>query len=459
MQLWTIILIVFILYIRTVNYKYIIDDIVKREGYLFQVPLAAPPASFWKTRPSIMYRLFMIGMHCVNVSIIYMLWGWAPALLFAVHPMSVWGVAWVTGNYYATATYFTLIAYYIIHFFPNIFGAMASMFIFAAALNSTVCPIAFPFIFLFTEHWGLVLFFPLAMFLFGNRFRTGYKIRRSFHARKGVVDESFTWRRIFVMPKVVARYIYEFLYPNRLCLFNPFGRNLRDNQNRYDRMHSPNQEFWYSLILCLSVFIFGLMVNPLAVLWFFVVIGVHSQWNLTGQFYAQRYLYLPMIGLCVIIGQLFQGYPIVIAIIATFFAIRTHLFIPSFGNIKAMWVTGVEAYPAFGSAYNSYAQYLLNSGEEKHPHDINEISYLLTKAIHLEPESWEIHMNLACFYVFIGRLDLALQYTDNAINILKPLGGIDLPLKQLEGQRVRILDEMKRLEEEKKKGGEGEQNV
>ena len=51
MSLWLIIAIVVLLYIRTLNYKYVIDDIVKRDGYMYEVPETAPPPDFWDKRP------------------------------------------------------------------------------------------------------------------------------------------------------------------------------------------------------------------------------------------------------------------------------------------------------------------------------------------------------------------------------------------------------------------------
>lgn len=183
MALALICALVVLLYARTVNYNYVIDDNVKRDGYMYEVPLEGPQPDYFKKRPPKLYRIFMIGMHCVNVSVIYLLWGWAPALLFAVHPIGVWGTAWVTGNYYATTAYFCLIGYYLLTVFPNVYGALGAMALYAAALNSTVCCISFPFIFLFPfmgTPWGLTLLFPLVTYLNGKRFRTGIKTRLDF---------------------------------------------------------------------------------------------------------------------------------------------------------------------------------------------------------------------------------------------------------------------------------------
>lgn len=246
MALALILALVVILYIRTINYNYVIDDNVKRNGYMYEVPSEGPPPDFWMQRPSKFYRLFMIGMHCVNVSIVYLLWGWAPALLYAVHPLCVWGTAWVTGNYYATTAYFCLIAYYILSVMPNIFTAALALALYTAALNSTICALTFPFVCVAVGlPFGWTLFFPLIMYLRGHRFNTGIRIRLDFNKGKRV-DASFTWRRLILMTKVVARYIHTAFIPEKLGFFRQFGRRLHDDQSRYDFMHKANPEFWWS---------------------------------------------------------------------------------------------------------------------------------------------------------------------------------------------------------------------
>ena len=60
MELIAILALVFLLYFRTLSYNYCIDDNVKREGYMYDVPLSPPDFSFYGTKPTKMYRLFMI---------------------------------------------------------------------------------------------------------------------------------------------------------------------------------------------------------------------------------------------------------------------------------------------------------------------------------------------------------------------------------------------------------------
>ena len=452
MELALIWLIVFALYLRTIKYLYVIDDAVKRTGYMYEVPLTAPPIDFFMTRPSVMYRLFMIGMHCVNSTVIYLLWGFAPALLFAVHPMGVWGTAWVTGNYYATAAYFTLISYYIIHQFPNVWGALVAMPIFTAALNSTVCPINFPFLFLFTgPAWGLVMFFPLVMYFRGKKFKTGIKIRESINnmkvVRSGEVKVNY-FRRLAVMVKIMAKYTFASLYPDRLGFFDNTGHALKENKDVWNKWHSFNKDFWVSLAVCVSVFIAGYLISPVGIFWYFVLMSIHSQFNLMGQFYAQRYIYLPLVGLCVVVGTALSAFPIALAVVATILVVRTHCFIPAWKDMRAVWTNDMEAFPYSPFVYNNLAQHILQTPGNTLPSSMmNYIAYLLFKSNEMKPNFWEIEMNIACFYARLGQLQGALEYTQRAIRNLEPLGGNRVPLDMLKNQEIeltRIINEQQR---------------
>ena len=449
MSIFLIIGLIFLLYLRTLNYKYIIDDNVERDGYMFIVPLTQPSQDIYTRKPTKAYRLFMISMHCVNTWIIYMLWGWCPALLFAIHPLCVWGTAWVTGNYYATTAYFCLIAYYILHTFPNIWGALVAMPIFAAGLNSTICCISFPFLLFLTGNlWGCSLFIPLEVYLHGKRFTTGIAIRDSFKANKPLKIE-FTYRRLFLMVKVMAKYTTEFFYPNKLGLFSAYGKDINDKAEIYNKFQSADKDFWISFGILAVVFGVGMKISVVGTLWYFVVIALHSQWRMTGQFYAQRYHYLAIVGLCVVAGTAIQHYPLLVTIVATALVIRTYLFIPAFKDIESLYRSDLDAFPDNSQCYNSLGQFYLNSSSEKNPLPawrVNEIGALLFKAEQMNPDDWSIKMNVACFFAMLGQWPQTMAKTVESLKLVKPLGGIDVPVKILEQQvknLTNILDQHK----------------
>lgn len=443
---------VFALYWRTLKFHYLIDDGVLRDGYLYEVPLTAPMHTLdektgkiipciYDRKPSKWYRTFMIGMHCVNTYVVYLLWGWPAALLFAVHPACAWGTAWVTGNYYATTTYFCLIAYYILHTFPNVWGAAVAMALYATALNSTIEALAFPFVLLAIGNWwGLAMLFPLGMFLIGKRFTTGIKIREDFSSNK---IKGFSVSRLILMVKVIGRYTLTALYPDKLGMFGPFGAAIQDRQDKYDEAHRVNREFWIALLLCGIVFIVGMMIHPIGTLWFFGFVALHSQWKIMGQFFAVRYLYITLPGLCAVIGTALAPHPYLLVALVTYYVIRTHIHIFMFRNMTALWQNDLDTWPEHAQCWNNMAQCYMRdnqNGKTLPSWQINLMAAYILKAHLMDPKAWEINMNVACFYAIIGQWPMCLKYTDEAISLLqglsdKPCG----PLKQLIAQRERIV--------------------
>lgn len=449
---------VFAMYWRTLKFNYIIDDAVERDGYLYNVPLTHPTATkdakgnvipcIYDRAPSSWYRCFMIGMHCVNTGVVYLLWGHWAALLFAVHPVCVWGTAWVTGNYYATTTYFCLIAYYFLHTFPNIFGATAAMALFACALNSTIEALAFPFVMLalsIFEHAlfipAIALFPPLVLFLFGKRFTTGMKIREGFINEKRI--KGFTPKRLILMTKVMGKYLATTFYPDRLGFFGPFGGNIHDNQDCYDKMHAADKEFWCSLALCAVTFTAGMFIHPQGTLWFFGFVALHSQWKIMGQFFAVRYLYIAAPGLCVLVATTLAAYPYVLCALATYYAVRAYVHIFAFRNLNTIYQNDMDTWPEHAQTLNNMAQSFMrdNSEGKTLPNwKLNLMAAHILKAHAMNPKAWEINMNVACFYAIIGQWPMCLKYTDQAIDILTPLADKPCgPLIQLIAQRERII--------------------
>jgi hypothetical protein len=437
-----LLLAIVVLYWRTLKYNYLIDDAVKRNGYLYEAPVTAPPADIYKQRPSAWYRLFMIGMHCVNTSIIFLLWGWGPALLFAVHPVGVWGTVWVTGNYYATTLYFMLISYYILHVFPNVIGFSVAASIYVAALNSTICALPFPVFLIATGNWwGIPMFFPVWKFMSGRRFQTGYKKRSDF-VKEHRVKTPFRSRRLILMTKVMAYYTYTVLFPDRLFMFTPFGENVHDDQKCYDLMHKADWRFWSSFILCLTVLGAGMVIHPVGTLWYFLFMGLHSQFKIMGQFIALRYVYVSMVGMCVVFGTVLQSHPILMTIAVTYLVIRTHYFIPAFSNMENLWKNDLGAFPHSAMAWNNVAAYYMNLGTEGNNASwkINRLAFYIIKAYEMNPNKWEITMNMACFYAIMGQWPMCLKYTDKAIELLEPVADKPTsPLQQMYRQRERII--------------------
>jgi len=413
MELILILILVVLLYVRSLNYCYMPDDRVPRSGYLYDVPQTMPSGDFTSRVPPKRVRVWCIANHCANVAFINVLFGWKAALLFAVHPMCVEMVCWLTGNYYAGTTLLVLAAFWSIQTFP-LFGIAAGILFYTAALNSTITALGFPIYYLLTANLpGLSLFAPFIIFLTGDRFKKGI-VRRKVVVP--TVIDKFNFRKLSWMTKHVGRYIFDmFLFPIRMALYRNFGEEVLRNQKTYDDYMKFNKDFWISLAICVSTFLVGILVDWKSTLWFFAMIAPHSQFRIFGQpTPCARYLYLPMIGLCVLMSHLPTE---IFFMFVGFYLYRAHQYIPSWKDLEAQKKNDLDNYPERAMAYTDYGQHIMQTYvlTNKDPQRVNEASYYLQRALRMDPEEWVCHLNIALLFNVMGRLDVALEASKNAL--------------------------------------------
>lgn len=426
MNLLLIMAIIILLYWKVYNFNYIIDDIVRRWDYLYIVPRESPPPNFYQMRPNPWRNFLPVITHMLNVWLLYIMFGTTPALLFAVFPLSVNGAAWKTGGYYSLTTFLALTAYYFIAFNPNVFGALLGATFFAAALGTTIVCLGLPFLFLFVgTKWGLILFWPLIMYLTGERFTQGFKIRNT-----GKRDR-FTWRKPAVMTKVLAHYIYIIIWPTRLAFFKSFGFDYLRKPEEKKIMDSYNKDFWVSLLVVVAFFVAGMLISPLGTMWFFVCLAPFTQFKLLGQFVAERYLYLPSVGYILIISKLCTN-PIILMIVATLYVLKTIDYIPAFKNILNLYKHGIKDVPDCSTNYCNLGERYLHSGK------LEESRKLFYKSLQMDKSSFLAWVNLAAYYSVTGNNFGSLYCTEmGMVNSNPENSGV-----MLHNQRVNLMKEI-----------------
>ena len=407
MEIFLIIFGIWILYWRTLKFYWIIDDIVPRQGYLYCVPEVSPHPSFYSTRRRWIDGALAIFIHSINVWIVYLLFGWLPALLFAFSPISVPGTAWATGNYYAVTTLFTLTSYFFLHTYPNIVGAGLASLFFTAALGSTITCLGFPFIFLIFNHWGLVLFWPVVTYLRGKRFLKGYAIRNM-----GKQDK-FNLKKLPVMTKTVAYYIYKTVFPYRMAFFQHFGEDYVRDEKCRKQMESLNKWFWISLVSILVFVAIGWQFSSLGVIWFLFLIGPFSQFKVLGQFVAERYMYLPSIGWYLILGNALAPYPVLLWAVVGLYILRSHFYIPAYEKIESLYEDGIRNHPECLANYANIGERYIHMGR------LLEGRNILKKGIELDPDNFLCYTNMAAFCIQVKDITRGLYYTQKSIELGK----------------------------------------
>lgn len=389
------------LYGKTVNYSNLIDDAVPMKDTLYVVPTSTPPPEFFRGKPPLNNRLWAIGVHMLNTCLIYLILGSHAALLFAVYPISVNNVAWITGSYYSTATFLTLASYYFITHTPWFIGIPLSMAFFGAALNATLVTISFPFVFLFANPVGLCNLIPLLFFLKGKRFTEGLKIRTAFSKPPCYAPDTFTLGRAVVCVKVIAYYLYLAIVPVKLVFFHNFGNRFLSDKAQRDDLMAANRMFFASVTLIGSFILVGLMTGTVFwVMWFLVMIAAFSQYRILGQFFAERYMYPATIGLIAVLAHLPTT---MFWFLVGAYTIRTFMFIPAFRCNATLYENGTTFEPDEPSNFCNLSDWHLLVEP-----DLSLAGYYAQRTMALDPEDFKPHINMSSLFMCLKQHSFAL---------------------------------------------------
>lgn len=418
MELILIILGIFILNWRTLNYNYLIDDNVRRWEYLYVVPDTAPPAEFYSSKPSPWRHLFLSITHALNVWVIYLLWGWQAAAIFAFHPIAANCTGWITGGYYSVTTFLALTAIFFLKTYPSLIGAGVASLFFTASLGGTITSIGVPFVAVLLMPYGWILFWPLFTYLFGKRFITGFKIRN-----EGKRDK-ITWRKPAVMAKVIAYYIRITVLPNKLAFFRQMGFDYQRKESSKRELDQYNKDFVKAVAVIIAFSVIGWQFSPFGTVWFLLTIAPFSQFKLLGQFIAERYLYLPNIGLALIIAAALKPFPYAFTVLLTLYIYRYHLYIPAFKDIESLYKNGIRNYPECVANYCNLGERFLHIKEPLRG------LRLFEKALKMDPDCFLAHCNIAAYWITVKNLERAEVKTRDALrtamdpsNVKTVLGG------------------------------------
>jgi hypothetical protein len=245
------------------------------------------------------------------------------------------------------------------------------------------------------------------MFLVGKRFKTGIAIRNRLQTSAKKARDQFTWRRLVVMTKVVAKYLFTALVPYTMCFFHSMGDGFTICPEKRRRLEALDGTFYASLGLIISFVAAGYALGVgFWVMWFLVLIAAFSQYRILGQFYAERYIYPTLVGIVALLALLpTELYWMLVGV----YVMRTFIHIPTFKDNHALYENGTKMDPVCTTNYLNLSDWYMFVEQ-----DLNLAYSVLQKVLRLQPNSWVAHMNLSTFFVLCRDYSKALENIDKA---------------------------------------------
>ncbi len=371
------------------------------------------------------------------------------AAAFAIHPMHVESVAWIAERKDVLSTLFlllTLAAYVSYVKRPGIVRYMLTLLLFALGLLAKPMLVTLPILLLLLDYWPLNRMSILNLQLAIDN-RQSSTLNSKFSILNSVI-EKIPFFALSVASSVItflvqlsgsavvhinalplkdrianvflsyARYIGKIFWPQNLAAFYPF------DVNRF--------AFWQVaicvlLLLVISIFVirFGRNQKYLPVGWFWFVVTLVPVIGLVqvgGQAFADRYTYIPYIGLFIMIAwglpellskwsqrKTALGLSMIISLTAL--GICTYQQVSHWNNSFTLFSHAIEAtqnnyiaYNNLGVTYNSVGRY-------------QDAIDAYKQALTIKPDYAETHFNLGATYGELGRFQDAIESYEQTIKI------------------------------------------
>jgi Flp pilus assembly protein TadD len=371
------------------------------------------------------------------------------AAVFALHPLNVESVAWLAERKSVLSSFFwmlTIAAYIRYSENPGIWKYLLVILVFSLGLMAKPIVVTVPFVLLLLDYWPL------------SRFRWAPQSRIKNLPQAATVGISYksssAWRLVgekiplivlaavlsvitFIaqkggkvvkpIPPIVrttnavvsyGRYIWKMLWPNKLAVFYPHPRVVETGP----------LVGWSILLLCISILaLFWRRRRPwLLVGWLWYIgtlIPVVGLVQVGGQAMADRYTYMPLIGLFVICGwgakELATRWPFTkvalgtcAVIVLVMLTLCTRLQIGHWRSSITLYEHAIKATGGSALAHDNLGMTIL-----RQKGDVEEAIAHHKAALSINPNYWHAHYNLAMVFSELGKTSQAVKHWTKVLQL------------------------------------------
>ncbi len=356
------------------------------------------------------------------------------AALFAIHPLHIESVAWISERKDVLSTCFwllTMTAYFSYIKKPNAARYILALVLFALGLMSKPMLVTLPFVLLLLDYWPLN---RMELKNGGQIFRLAREKIPFFILSVGssivtfnVQKSSGAVQQIELLPMMVrvtnavvsyGKYLLKMIWPVRLAIFYPHPAN-----------RLPSWQILTAAVLLLVITVFVIRLSKkyryLFVGWFWYVgtlVPVIGLVQVGAQAMADRYSYIPLIGLFIIVAwganDLLIGWKYrkvvlgVLSITVVFIlSIGTYLQTSHWRNSRTLFEHAVKV------TNNNYVAYDYLGFVFVEQNKFDESVNLFRRAIQANPAYASAYNNLGFTYSNLGRYEEAIEAYKHAVKI------------------------------------------
>ena len=377
------------------------------------------------------HHIFNVVLHNANVVLLfYFLTTFVSikvalftAILFAVHPVCVQAVGWISGRGYPISLFFCLLGF-------NLTGIVKTMPIWGiqplGSVNLALTTIIYSVLYYLSivAQFASLATFAIQAFL-GNYYLAIIGFLISGLAGLGIINNviknrtdvfkeqnlaqstTFKLSKIIVAIKSLAYYTRLCVFPKRMGLYHTFNYHYDETTEKEDKW------FWLGFLLLTAFglgFWFGNYAVRFAILWYFAYIFIFLNWITIHQFVSERYVYIPVIGICLLMALVLQYNAILFAFVVGLYLMRTWVHLPTYQDEVLYYQSNIWNFPDSEVAFSNLGVTYLKLNLTGSAMDMWSIS------VKINPNYDVGYYNLSSVLRQKGDLVKAREYLFKAIN-------------------------------------------